>query len=76
MIPFSFQNPAERLFPGFGGGAHSLMMSQLSNRSPLAGAAAFPMPFAPLSLGLFDTDPSRILNLLHHQSLLAEEALR
>ncbi|XP_037920973.1 broad-complex core protein isoforms 1/2/3/4/5 isoform X2 [Hermetia illucens] len=36
----------------------------------------FVFPFSPLSLGLFDTDPSRILNMLHHQTLLAEEALR
>uniref|UniRef100_A0A182IYW3 C2H2-type domain-containing protein n=1 Tax=Anopheles atroparvus TaxID=41427 RepID=A0A182IYW3_ANOAO len=29
-----------------------------------------------LGLGLFDTDPQRLLSLLHHQSALAEEALR
>ncbi|XP_065085374.1 protein jim lovell isoform X2 [Ochlerotatus camptorhynchus] len=40
------------------------------------GAIPFVFPFAPLGLGLFDTDPKRILNLLHHQSALAEEALR
>lgn len=35
------------------------------------------LPFAPLGLGLFDSDPSRsLLNLLHHQTLIAEEALR
>ncbi|GAB0094379.1 longitudinals lacking protein, isoforms A/B/D/L [Sergentomyia squamirostris] len=37
----------------------------------------FGFPFAPLGLGLFDADPSRMLTFLHHhQSLLAEEALR
>ncbi|XP_059617433.1 uncharacterized protein LOC132262249 isoform X1 [Phlebotomus argentipes] len=37
----------------------------------------FAFPFAPLGLGLFDADPSRMLSFLHHhQSLLAEEALR
>ena len=40
------------------------------------GAIPFVFPFAPLGLGLFDADPSRILNILHHQSMLAEEALR
>lgn len=34
-----------------------------------------PFPF-PLGLGLFDADPSKLLSLLHHQTLLAEEALR
>lgn len=35
------------------------------------------LPFPPLGLGLFDSDPSRsLLNLLHHQTLIAEEALR
>ncbi|XP_053667969.1 zinc finger protein 26-like [Anopheles marshallii] len=40
------------------------------------GAIPFVFPFAPLGLGLFDTDPQRLLSLLHHQSALAEEALR
>ncbi|XP_055389676.1 myb-like protein A [Condylostylus longicornis] len=39
--------------------------------------SSFPLPFtSPLGLGLFDTDPSRILAILHHQALLAEETLR
>lgn len=38
--------------------------------------APFAFPFNPLGMGLFDTDPSRILAILHHQTLLAEEALR
>lgn len=40
------------------------------------GAIPFVFPFAPLGLGLFDADPQRLLSLLHHQSALAEEALR
>uniref|UniRef100_A0A182Y7G5 Uncharacterized protein n=1 Tax=Anopheles stephensi TaxID=30069 RepID=A0A182Y7G5_ANOST len=40
------------------------------------GAIPFVFPFAPLGLGLFDTDPQRLLSMLHHQSALAEEALR
>lgn len=36
----------------------------------------FAFPFTPLGLSLFDIDPSRILSLLHHQTWLAEEALR
>ncbi|XP_059224055.1 uncharacterized protein LOC106091895 isoform X2 [Stomoxys calcitrans] len=36
----------------------------------------FAFPFTPLGLSLFDIDPSRILTLLHHQTWLAEEALR
>lgn len=36
----------------------------------------FAFPFTPLGLSLFDTDPTRILSMLHHQTLLAEEALR
>lgn len=36
----------------------------------------FAFPFNPLGMSLFDTDPSRILAILHHQTLLAEEALR
>ncbi|XP_037937319.1 oocyte zinc finger protein XlCOF6-like [Teleopsis dalmanni] len=36
----------------------------------------FVFPFNPLGLGLFDIDPSRILSMLHHQTWLAEEALR
>lgn len=36
----------------------------------------FAFPFTPLGLSLFDIDPSRILTMLHHQTWLAEEALR
>ncbi|XP_055304688.1 broad-complex core protein isoforms 1/2/3/4/5-like isoform X2 [Sitodiplosis mosellana] len=36
----------------------------------------FGYPLSTLGLGLFDADPSRILSILHHQTLLAEEALR
>lgn len=36
----------------------------------------FGYPLSALGLGLFDSDPSRILSILHHQTLLAEEALR
>jgi hypothetical protein len=39
-------------------------------------ASAAATSSSPLGLGLFDTDPSRLLTLLHHQTLLAEEALR
>lgn len=48
------------------------MMSGQSMRCP----TPFAFPFNPLGLALFDTDPSRILSILHHQTLLAEEALR
>ncbi|KAL7744123.1 hypothetical protein ACLKA6_009103 [Drosophila palustris] len=50
--------------------------------SPMGAMAAsrcptpFAFPFTPLGLSLFDIDPSRILSLLHHQTWLAEEALR
>lgn len=54
-------------FPGY----RSSLSAQL-NRVPLP----FAFPFAPLGLGLFDADPSRLLSLLHHQTILAEEALR
>ncbi|KAG4077895.1 hypothetical protein HA402_013829 [Bradysia odoriphaga] len=57
----------EHNMPLFGG-----MMSGQSMRCP----TPFAFPFNPLGLALFDTDPSRILSILHHQTLLAEEALR
>ena len=41
--------------------------------APSASPGAFPFPFG---FGIFDSDPSRILQLLHHQNVLAEEALR
>lgn len=46
------------------------------HKSLNASATPFPYPLASLGLGLFDADPSRILSFLHHQTLLAEEALR
>lgn len=36
----------------------------------------FGYPLSALGIGLFDADPSRLLSILHHQTLLAEEALR
>lgn len=36
----------------------------------------FGYPLSALGLSLFDADPSRILSILHHQTILAEEALR
>lgn len=57
----------EHLFAGYRNS-----MSGHLNRCPLP----LTFPFAPFSLGLFDTDPSRLLSFLHHQTLLAEEALR
>lgn len=48
------------------------MSAMAASRCP----TPFAFPFTPLGLSLFDIDPSRILSLLHHQTWLAEEALR
>ncbi|XP_043065480.1 uncharacterized protein LOC122320904 [Drosophila ficusphila] len=48
------------------------MSAMATSRCP----TPFAFPFSPLGLSLFDIDPSRILSLLHHQTWLAEEALR
>lgn len=66
-VSFSNLQVDEHNMPLFGG-----MMSGQSMRCP----TPFAFPFNPLGLALFDTDPSRILSILHHQTLLAEEALR
>lgn len=50
--------------------------SRLTNKNLNSALSPFAYPFAPIGLGLFDTDPSRILSILHHQTMLAEEALR
>lgn len=51
---------------------------QQNNRYTATAVATppFGFPFNPLTLGLFEADPSRLLSILHHQTLLAEEALR
>uniref|UniRef100_A0A182P7X9 C2H2-type domain-containing protein n=1 Tax=Anopheles epiroticus TaxID=199890 RepID=A0A182P7X9_9DIPT len=70
-----------RLLVGQGGYPRSGMKSAppagiIGFPGAAVGAIPFVFPFAPLGLGLFDTDPQRLLSLLHHQSALAEEALR
>uniref|UniRef100_A0A182V8D3 C2H2-type domain-containing protein n=1 Tax=Anopheles merus TaxID=30066 RepID=A0A182V8D3_ANOME len=70
---------------GGGGGGGGYPRSGMKSAPPAGiigfpgaavGAIPFVFPFAPLGLGLFDADPQRLLSLLHHQSALAEEALR
>lgn len=56
--------------PSAGTGAGGILPTALQCPAPFA------FPFNPLGMGLFDSDPSRILAILHHQTLLAEEALR
>ncbi|KAM7349735.1 maternal gene required for meiosis isoform 2-T13 [Cochliomyia hominivorax] len=57
-----YRTPHESLLRNFG----------MATRCP----TPFAFPFTPLGLSLFDIDPSRILTMLHHQTWLAEEALR
>lgn len=52
------------------------LASRITNKNLNSALSPFAYPFAPMSLGLFDADPSRILSILHHQTMLAEEALR
>lgn len=61
---------AGSLMSAGGGGGGGSVPAALQCPTPFA------FPFNPLGMSLFDTDPSRILAILHHQTLLAEEALR
>lgn len=47
-----------------------------SNKHASSALMPFGFPFNPMNLSLFDADPSRLLSILHHQTVLAEEALR
>lgn len=50
--------------------------SSLSKSLSAPPTPPFGYPLSALGLSLFDADPSRILSILHHQTILAEEALR
>lgn len=53
-------------------GMHSSSLGQKLSPS----ISPFAYPLSSIGLNVFDADPSRILSILHHQTMLAEEALR